>query len=138
MAEQVSQSNPQPNLELAPEYIERCANNLLFEASVWDLKLLFGQLDQNRHNDRVIISRHTAVTIPWMQAKIMAYFLVVNLALHQSEDGFIEVPERILPPKPQTEGPGINPDLAKYMTWIHEQFFGPNPYVPPGVDAAKL
>ena len=45
------------------------ANNVLFETSVWDLKMIFGQLDQRLGQNAVV--QHTAVAVPWPQVKIM-------------------------------------------------------------------
>ena len=57
------------------------ANNVQFESSIWDVKLIFGQFEQAKSE----IEQHTAITLPWSQAKLAAYYFMVNLVLHQEE-----------------------------------------------------
>ena len=83
-----------PEFNFDPVY----ANNTRFEPSVWDLKVLFGEL--RRHTDKSVVQWHTAITMPWMQAKIFEYWLRVNLLLHQLENGSIQIHPNVLPPQP--------------------------------------
>lgn len=75
------------------------ANNVTYEAAIWDLKMIFGQLDQS---GKVTIRQHTAITMPWMQAKLMVYLLQINIASFESEHGKIKIPDRLLPPEPES------------------------------------
>ena len=81
--------------DVAPVY----ANNVRFEMSAWDLRMLFGQLlpQASRSSDGNIVDWHTDVTIPWAQARLMHLFLGINLALYEAENGPIKVPRGILP-----------------------------------------
>jgi hypothetical protein len=72
------------------------ANNSLFEPSVWDLKIIFGQLYRAK-NGKSDVDWHTAITLPWPQVKLFAYYLQVNLAMHEAENGVVKVPERLHP-----------------------------------------
>ena len=83
------------SLEIASVY----ANNSQLELSVWDLKIIFGQLDQ--HVNPARIDWHTAVTMPWMQAKLLAYHLRLNLAFHEKFKGVIQVDKSVIPPPPE-------------------------------------
>jgi len=74
------------------------ANNVRYEASVWDLKLIFGQLDLMSGFE--VIKLHTAVTMPWAAAKLMAYWLKLNIDLYELENGPIMINSRMLPPEP--------------------------------------
>jgi len=74
------------------------ANNVMYESSVWDLKLLFGQLEQTSGSETVDF--HTAMTVPWQVAKLMIYFLRLNVAIHEMENGQIRINPRVLPPEP--------------------------------------
>jgi hypothetical protein len=113
------------------------ANNVRYEASVWDLKMIFGQLDQ-RAPEAVVVEQHTAVTVTWQMAKLMAYFCTVNVVLNQIQTGaHIVVPPTVIPPKPDPSLEGwksADPKLVRYLAWIHDQYFGANPYIPPGVE----
>lgn len=75
------------------------ANNVYLESSAWDLKLIFGQLDQAE--GAINVDQHTAITIPWPQAKVLIYFLKVHLLAYEIENGKIVVPKIALPPEPQ-------------------------------------
>ena len=136
-------SNPTPKIEFKrdDEFASLYANNVHFESSVWDFKLLFGQLDQSQGTDQTVIDQHTAVTIPWLQVKLMAYFLTINLTFHQNRNGLIQVPPGVLPNRPDptnTELDESGRNVMTYAAWVWDQFFGSEPYIPPGVDATKL
>ena len=73
------------------------ANNSLFEPSVWDLKIIFGQLFRAEGLGRSDVDWHTAITLPWPQANGSSYYLQVNLVMHEFENGVVKVPERLYP-----------------------------------------
>ena len=58
------------------------ANNVFFEASAWDLKIIFGELDQS--SGTASIQQRAAVTIPWPQAKLMSFWLRVQVELAEA------------------------------------------------------
>ena len=116
------------------EFESLYANNVQFEASVWDLKMIFGQLDQSTGS--TVVEQHTAVTMAWPEAKIMAYFLLVNMTGYQSRNGPIQLPIAVIPTRPDPSDPSLNADgkkLAEYLAWVHDQFFSDHPYIPPGL-----
>src|SRR5258708_3692666 len=63
------------------------ANNARFESSVWDFKIFFGQLQKDAGN----VDWHTVVTIPWLQAKLLLYFLRINVAFHEIDNGQLRI-----------------------------------------------
>ena len=72
------------------------ANNTFFEGTVWDLKILFGEWSA-RANE---VTWHTSMTVPWAQAKLMAFYLAVNVAAHEIEhDTKVKIPVGMLPPE---------------------------------------
>jgi hypothetical protein len=93
-----------PNVTLS-----RYANNVHFELSVWDLKLIFGELEQ--HEGKEIINQRLAVTIPWLQAKILSLFLQLHVAFYEAWQGKINVPPQFRPrlPPPEQEA-SIDPN----------------------------
>jgi hypothetical protein len=72
----------------------------------------------------------------------LAYFLSVNLAFHQNQSGNIRVPAGVLPARPNPTSREVVDDngrnMVTYPAWVWDQFFGAEPYIPPGVDASKL
>jgi hypothetical protein len=74
------------------------ANYVNFEISDLDLKILFGQL--NQLGAQANVNWHTAVTMAWPQAKIMSYFLRVNLAIYEATHEIIKLPAAMLPATP--------------------------------------
>jgi hypothetical protein len=110
------------------EFYTAYANNILLEGSVWDMKLIFGQLDQRTEPPRV--EQYGSLTIPWSQAKIFAYLLCIHLAGYELVNGKIAIPNSIMPPEPPVpteEGKQKDPNLEPFfnrMMWLREQFFG--------------
>jgi hypothetical protein len=91
--------------ELTEDFNSLYANNVMYEGSVWDLKLLFGQLDQKlTEKGQTTVDYHTAITLPWSTVKTMVYFLRVNLASHEAEAGAVKLPERVRPARPSELG----------------------------------
>ncbi len=86
-------------IENHEDFTEDYANNVFFESSVWDLKILFGNLDQSS-SEVLVIRRHTAISIPWLQARLMSYFLHLNVSIHEHSNGSEPMPKRLLPPPP--------------------------------------
>ena len=82
------------------------ANNAQFELSSWDLKIIFGELNQS--GGKTTVEQHTAVTVSWVQAKLFAYYLQVNIAFYELQHGKIAIPKETLPPEP----PPIPEELA--------------------------
>lgn len=125
-----------PEHRRTPEFISRYANNVQFESSVWDLKLLFGELDQS--TDPHAIQQHTSVILPWQQARLIAYFLIVNTTINEAQNGRMSFPSRLVPPRPDPGDPSLDETgkrVITYLAWVHDQFFSPNPYIPPEVSA---
>jgi|SRR5712664_1332709 len=87
---------PPLTYEPADEFYEAYANNSYFEASAWDLKLIFGQLDQSGGNVKVV--QHTAITLPWTQVKLLSYWLRGQVEAHELTNGKIHMPSSIIPP----------------------------------------
>jgi hypothetical protein len=74
------------------------ANNFNFEPSTWDLKIIFGQLEQ--HTGLAEIDWHTAITIPWLQVKLVAYYLRVQAIWYELQNGPLNIPLNVMPPEP--------------------------------------
>ncbi|MGO8788129.1 MAG: DUF3467 domain-containing protein [Terriglobia bacterium] len=84
------------------DFWEGYANNVLMEPNVWDLKLIFGQLDQ-RQGPNVVV-QHTAITLPWNQVKVLLYLLKLNVDIYEMLNGKISFPKGIIrPPVPPTD-----------------------------------
>ena len=103
------------------------ANNSLCEASVWDLKVIFGQLEQ--HTGQTRVEWHTAVTMPWAQAKLLSYYIRLNIAQHEVQFGVLKTPPSITPslPAPPSGKLKENPDAVQFYEMaktIHEEMFG--------------
>jgi len=79
-----------------PSFFESYANNVNFESNVWDLNVIFSLLDQAPSAPP--FKQIGSVHIPWAQAKIMAYYLLMNIAFHETEQGKINVPAKVAPP----------------------------------------
>jgi hypothetical protein len=101
------------------------ADNVAFESSVWGLKVFLGELDQGAGGGTPGVEFHTAVSIPWMAAKLFIYWLRLNLAFYEINNGKINIPERLLPPKPSVPDDPENPvNAASYAVAkrLHDEF----------------
>ncbi len=104
------------------------ANNVFLESSVWDLKLIFGQLDQSINPPTV--EQRAAITIPWTQAKILNFLLAAHIIGFELANGKIIIPDAIIPPElppPTEEMKKADPNIrAMYegVQKLREQFFG--------------
>ncbi len=90
-----------PTESVDEDIISAYANNVAIEQTVWDLKLIFGEFS-GRSNS---VEWHTSMTLPWAQAKLLAYYLRVNIAVWELRNGLVKIPEPMLPPElpPLTE-----------------------------------
>jgi hypothetical protein len=95
MPEQLPQPAP-ATFEHTEDFAEAYANNVRFEATVLDLKMVFGQSDQS--SGKEIVEQHTAITLPWPLVKSLLYFLGLNLIGHESQNGAITIPPIHIPP----------------------------------------
>jgi hypothetical protein len=77
------------------------ANNVFFEATVWDIKLIFGEWS-SRVN---LVDWHTSITVPWAQAKLIQYYLAINVEAHERMQGKIPFPASMIPPEPPPPDP---------------------------------
>lgn len=123
MAEQTNVAN----FTRIEDFVSLYANNVQFEQSEFDLKLIFGQLDQVEGKTRV--EQHGSVTISWLQAKIFLYFLQLNLAGYEHLHGKIKVPDSLLPPPielptEQEVDPALR-EMAELFKTLRERFFFP-------------
>ena len=91
------------------------ANNIALEQTAWDLKLIFGE-----YSNRVQgVEYHTSITIPWAQAKLLLYFLKVNIEAYEADHGKIYIPPASYPPTSSTiQSDPNNPGLAKLIEII--------------------
>jgi len=85
-----------PDLVRPEDFKSLYANNLQFAVTVFDLKMLFGEVD--RYPDGTpYIRQHTAVTMAWQEAKIAAILLAVNVAAQEESNGPIAIHPNVLP-----------------------------------------
>ena len=84
------------NNEKLAEISSVYANSALIEQSVWDVKLLFGQLVR-AGSGKFDVDWHTEVTMPWPQVKLFSYYLQANLALYEAYNGTIRLPSSLHP-----------------------------------------
>jgi hypothetical protein len=99
------------------------ANNIQFQPTEWDLRMVFGELDFTQG----IVQQHTAMTVSWLQAKLMHYFLTMQLSIYEISHGKIPVPPSVLPvePQPPTGDLATDPlalEMYEYMKQLRTQF----------------
>jgi hypothetical protein len=95
MATDKAASQPQLTYERIEDFFEAYANNIFYETSSWDLKLVFGQLDQAEGKASVV--QHAAITVPWPLVKVMVFWLKGQIEAHELTNGKIHVPPPVIP-----------------------------------------
>lgn len=88
----------QVHIEQAEDFVTGYANNIQFEPTSYDLKLVFGELSQT--GGKVTIEQHTSITISWVEAKMLSYFLQIQIAGYELQNGKIQVPKNVWPVVP--------------------------------------
>jgi hypothetical protein len=109
-------------------FVSKYANNVRYESTVHDLKLIFGESDQAAGPE--VVRQHTAITIPWTAAKLARYYLDVNLLFHEVYVSKIEVASNQIPlpfSEPSPEMIATDPLALKAYTLaskLRDEFIG--------------
>jgi hypothetical protein len=100
------------------------ANNVLSEASAWDLKVIFGILDQSVVPNQIV--QHTSINLPWTQVKLQSYYIKVALAIQEFYNGKINIPAAVIPINPEKlntpETQATPQELRDKITQIYKDF----------------
>jgi hypothetical protein len=99
MDEKGIEETPQQSASMkqTDDFSSAYGNYVFLENSFWDLKLIFGQLDQSVTPPTT--EMHTAITIPWTQAKILSYLIKAHVTGYEISNGKIRIPLSVLPPE---------------------------------------
>jgi hypothetical protein len=81
------------------DFRSKYANNARFEATVYDLKIVFGETDLSAGAE--VIRQHTAITIPWALVKVALFWLQFNFDVTEVTVGKVAIPTTQIPPYPQ-------------------------------------
>ena len=89
------------------DFVSRYSNNVQLESSAFDLKLVFGLLDQSDALKimKPSVEQHTAINLSWPEVKLLIFFMQLHLAGYEAESGKVKVPLNALPPEPPTTLP---------------------------------
>jgi len=101
------------------------ANNVQFQPSEWDLKAIFGEVDFE--NGKPFVQQHTSIAMPWLQAKILLYFLALHVGAYELGNGKIVIPAGVLPPEPplptgELESNTLAMQVHEYAKKMREMF----------------
>ncbi len=127
MTDDKNTTEPSPTLqyERTENFTSVYANNALFQPSAWDLKIIFGQLDQASGKD--IVKQQVAVTIPWAQAKLALYYLRLQVEAMEIQSGKIPIRGDLIPPEPppltpEQEGIPGSKKILEIIQKLREEF----------------
>jgi hypothetical protein len=85
--------------------IHAYCNNIQMASTSFDIRLMLGEIAESTE-DKVIVEQRVQVAMTWIEAKILADFLRVNVEAYESLNGPLKPPrniEKIL--APETFGP---------------------------------
>jgi len=123
----IEEEPKEKNPEAEPTYESVYANNHMVEISFWDLKVLFGQVEQH---PKFNINYHTAVTMPWAQAKLLGYYLRLQVAWHEAVNGEVKLPSNLVPNKLEATAEdyeNMTPEVRAFWelaSRLHREVFG--------------
>ncbi len=96
MSEQAQPEQEPPKVKdeyrLASDAFNYYANNVRFETTPWDLKILFGELAASLPTGGSLVEQKAVIKLSWAQAKVMAIFLAINVADHEDALGAERLP----------------------------------------------
>jgi hypothetical protein len=101
----------------AESFLTRYANNINYETSVFDLKIVFGELVQPI-GKTPYVEQHTAMTLSWLEAKIAAVFLSMNVAIHEKRFGTLNIPNGTMPADFRRTSEELQLPLMKLMELV--------------------
>lgn len=99
-----------PEMRRIEDFISRYANNVQVESSAFDVKMIFGILDQSGvlKVPPVLmpsVEQHTSINLSWPEVKLLIYFLQLHLASHERDNGKVKIPVVALPPELPSSAP---------------------------------
>lgn len=101
------------------------ANGVNFELTELDIKILFGQRKE-LPGSKFAIDWRTAVTMAWAEAKLLSYYLRINLAIMEIHNGKIKIPAGLFPAAPTAPADlETNPrarELFEFVQKLHREF----------------
>jgi hypothetical protein len=116
MDEQASSTKPDVIFQRAEDFRSFYANSVLTDANAWDVKLIFGQIDEV-DNERAI-KQNVAVSMSFGLAKLTLYWIEAAIIAHEIETGRrVGIRDNVLPPPLTPLSPEQEkvPDLVKYQ-----------------------
>jgi hypothetical protein len=119
--EETSQATEQQQsfLRRGEDFESLYANNVQFQPSEWDIKIVFGELETDTKSNTNFVEQHTGIALSWLQAKIMHYFLTLQLGVYELSHEKISVPPSLMPPVP--DPPPDDPMAKKVFELISEE-----------------
>ncbi|MGO9403751.1 MAG: hypothetical protein ACLPVW_09815 [Terriglobales bacterium] len=122
------------------DFIDRYANNTFFESSAWDLKVIFGSVDQSIAPNHV--TQHTGISLSWAQVKVLIFLLRFQMIAHEARLGKVRLPPGIINPIPAippadikaflgTHGGSGDIEAYKKARALYEEFIATNPEAAP-------
>ncbi len=111
-------SDTTPKFTRTPDCSDTYANNVQFEPSIWDLKMIFGRLNQGTGD---VVEQYATVAIPWKLAKLISYYLQIQVAAHEADSGRLTLPPSLWPPQPAlVEAMRDDPRAKEWLEFARE------------------
>jgi Protein of unknown function (DUF3467) len=68
------------------------SNNITVGTTQFDMRIIFGQIEEV-NDDQFIVQQNAQVTMAWVEAKILADFLRVNIEDYEKRNGQLKIPD---------------------------------------------
>jgi len=73
------------------------ANNIAIQSTVWDLKIVFGEYSNTLNS----VDWHTSMTMPYATAKLLAYYLQINVEPYDIYNGELHYQQGVSRQRPR-------------------------------------
>jgi hypothetical protein len=103
------------------------SNSVYYDPSVYELRASFGEMQRTPQG--AFVEYHTAVSMSWLEAKLTAIYLIVNMANYEREHGTVKIPSVVRPAFISEENgnqsldeilKSLNANFAKYVESLPE------------------
>jgi hypothetical protein len=89
-------------------------------------------LDNDPKDGSLFIEQHTAISVPWLQAKLMSYYLTLQVGAYELSHGEIAVPESLIPSEfpPDPSADEKAQQMYSYIEKTRKEFFALRKSIP--------
>lgn len=103
--ESTIQGDPPVKIQRVDDFLAVYANNVVVDATAWDLRLTFGQFEK-LPDDSMVNNQRLSVNMPFGLAKLMLFWIELQIISHEIQTGKrVGMRSGLIPDPPTLIGP---------------------------------